>query len=199
MNHYSEAIFCIREKIFINKAWFSLVILFVFVNLAFLIERFVIISQPPVVYEYVEFLTKKEFQTKKIKTNFLNNENLIKSLSYKYVLNREIYPHQKLDMVKAMSYTNVWSEFENFKQVFQQRLNQRSFNRLIEVKMYQKLSHDVRQLELEAVDFMNDQKITQRFKVNLKFEFVDEMVRADRVDINPSGFKITHYSIELVK
>ena len=191
------AISLIREKVFLNKAYFFSLILLVFVNLAFFFERLWILETPKIVYEYVQFQKPDQYQVNRLKTDHLQNENLIKAFIYDYVLTKESYPlkNDELETIKAMSSHEMFLLFQDFRKLLKKRIGEKSFSRYTKIKMFQKISDNVRQLELETTDLFGKNKSVKRWKINIRFHFLDEIVRGDKLHVNPTGFKIINYAI----
>ncbi len=187
----------IREKVFINKTYSVLLILLLLVNLALLVERFWIIKTPQIVYDYVQFKKPSEYQVNRLKTSYLDNENLIKALIYEYVLTKERYPLKKeeLNKINAMSNQDTFAFFQDFRSRLKDRIQNRPFQRFVQINMYQKISDDVRQIQLKTIDLLQKKKSIKKFKINIRFDFQDEIIKGDQLNINPSGFKVTNYAI----
>ncbi|WP_104713661.1 type IV secretion system protein [Helicobacter cetorum] len=156
-------------------------------------------------HHFVDFLNQDKHYAiiQRADKSISNNEALVRSLIGAYVLNREsinrIDDKSRYELVRLQSNAKVWQRFEDLiktkNSIYAQSHLEREVH-IINIAIYHQDNNPIASVSIVA-KLMNENKLVyeKRFKIVLSYMFDTPDFDYTSMPKNPTGFKITRYSI----
>ena len=153
-------------------------------------------------YNYAEIIGPEHNFVNVIHTRHIENEKLIESLIRKYVVEREQITQNPSKIVEKFSSPEVYGQYFEILKTISQNDIRFKLRRHIKILRYQKIEHNIRQLEVEFTDLLKKKGqedalvVKSTWLINIKFDFLDTLRKYGEVAINPSGLMVSIYNIK---